>query len=561
MIGKTSKSKAGGAISFIFGLVFLLSGLGAAYAIFGKMTLNYFSSSDWQKVPASISSLKLKQNSNDTSSVKAEYVYYFQDVEFQSDAVALSNANDNIGSYWQDLYTKLRQERANDSVMAWVNPAHPSEAFLDRTFRWANVAFGSLFLLMFGGFGLLFMWASVKAAKSEDQIISEARIHGISANEKSGYWFLFWFGSIFFLMGAFFLILALPSILNEGEYAALFTLLFVVIGAGIMIFSYGGQQRYKVIGPTPLYLDPLPGSIAGQIGGKFHVASNSKNTPISVTLTCKKRVKSGKNTRTTLLWQKSMQAYAEQTGRGMSVRFLFDCQKDLPDSSSPSVVWEVRAEGTIKIQSKAIKLERNWNIPVDKAPATSSSIDIPERFLQQQEELRSQAAKTDAACLIKFNQQGRFLELESLSERPLGAGFGGILIGLLFGGIGMFTIGQDWWPGYIFAAVSGVIICASIFLLGRGIEVKVDTSRRVLHMRRNWFGIVLYQREVMLFDPSQFTIKKTSSTSTNKNLMEYFKVQVKDKEKQVLVAEGIKGKDVAEALMNGIIEQAFPMRF
>jgi len=98
-------------------------------------------------------------------------------------------------------------------------------------------------------------------------------------------------------------------------------------------------------------------------------------------------------------------------------------------------------------------------------------------------------------------------------------------------------------------------------LLGRGIEVKVDTSRRVLHMRRNWFGIVLYQREVMLFDPSQFTIKKTSSTSTNKNLTEYFKVQVKDKEKQVLVAEGIKGKDVAQALMNGIIEQAFPMRF
>ena len=98
-------------------------------------------------------------------------------------------------------------------------------------------------------------------------------------------------------------------------------------------------------------------------------------------------------------------------------------------------------------------------------------------------------------------------------------------------------------------------------MLGGGIDVKVDTGLRILHMRRNWFSFTLYQREVMLFNPDQFTIKKTSSSSNNKKLNEYYKVQVKNKEKQVLVAQGIKDKDVAQAVMDGIIEKTFPQRY
>ena len=162
---------------------------------------------------------------------------------------------------------------------------------------------------------------------------------------------------------------------------------------------------------------------------------------------------------------------------------------------------------------------------------------------------------------MNLNQRGQYLEVESLSERPVGTALGGILFGAIFAGVGVFTIKQDWWPGYIFVAVGALIIYASIFLLGRGIEVKVDTALRILYTRRSWFEFVLYKREVMLFDPSQFSVEETSSSSNNKDLIEYYKVQVKDNDKQVLVAEGIKGKGVAEAVMNGIIEKAFPERF
>ena len=65
----------------------------------------------------------------------------------------------------------------------------------------------------------------------------------------------------------------------------------------------------------------------------------------------------------------------------------------------------------------------------------------------------------------------------------------------------------------------------------------------------------------MLFEPSQFSIKKTSSSSDRKTLNEYYKVEVKDKDKKILLAEGIKGKDLSEAIMNDIIEKAFPERY
>ena len=91
--------------------------------------------------------------------------------------------------------------------------------------------------------------------------------------------------------------------------------------------------------------------------------------------------------------------------------------------------------------------------------------------------------------------------------------------------------------------------------------MKVDTNARILYTRRKWFGFVLYKREVMLFNPEQFSIKKTSSSSSNTKVTEWYKVEVKNKDKQVLIAEGIEGKDVAQALMNNIIEQAFPKRF
>jgi len=528
---KAKKSDTGRWILFIFGLIFFLVGIGAAYSSFGSMTVKYFSSANWKQVPANISSIELKRNYGEstTYSIKARYFYSYKG-NHQSSDVSLNNSSDNIGDYWQTLYRKLKQDQANDRAHAWVNPNNPNEALLDRTFRWAKVAFGGIFLFMFGGFGFGAMWLSLKATKPVEQERQEARVNGISSNEKTGFWFLFIFACPFLLIGLFTFFLALPDIINKGEYGALFTLLFVFAGGGMMAFAY---------------INPFW----------------SQNTPIEITLSCKKRVKSGKNTSTRIVWQKAMQGYIEQSSKGMNVRFLFNCPENLPSSNSDSIFWEVRAESNLKKQSKPIKFERNWNIPVEAIKATASSIHIPERFLQQQNEHKTQLVQAHAEDLIKFDQQGSFLNIENTSKRPISSSFGGIIFGLIFTGSGLFTISQNWWPGYIFVFIGGLIIYISIFMLGRSVDVKIDTAARILYTRRKWFGITLYKREVMLFNPSQFSIKQTSSTTSEKELTQWYKVEVNNKDKKVLIAEGIKGKEVAEALKDRIIEEAFPQRF
>lgn len=559
---KSKKSRFGNWLFFIFGLVFFLSGLGASYGTFGKMTVQYFASTNWEQVPATITHLTLQKHYGDSTTYQVEAQYqYFYNGERESDSVTFNDSSDNVGSYWQDLHKKLKRERANDQVVAWVNPNDPDQALLDRTFRWAQVAFGGIFLLMFCGFGGVAMWASLKASKPVDEIRKEATLNGISSKEKNGFWFVFLFGSVFFIIGFFTFILALPEIIDKGNYAALLTLLFVVVGGGIMSYALINQRRYKLIGPTPLFLDPLPGALGGQIGGQFTIQSRSQDTPIKIVLSCKRQVKSGKNTNTKLIWQESMQGYIKSTARGMNVQFLFDCPDNLPDSNSSSVFWEVRAESELNLGAKSIKFQRNWDIPVESSKLARSSIRIPEHFLQQQNELKAEMVQADAAGLIQFHQQGNFLEVDNISRKSIGGFVGGLVSGLVFSGTGIFTLQQNWWPGYIFIFVGAIIIYVSFFVFGRGIEVKVDTSARVLYTRRKWFGFVLYKRKVMLFNPEQFSIKKTSSSSTNTQLTEWYKVEVKNKDKQVLIAEGVKGKDVAQALMNNIIEKAFPRRY
>jgi len=100
----------------------------------------------------------------------------------------------------------------------------------------------------------------------------------------------------------------------------------------------------------------------------------------------------------------------------------------------------------------------------------------------------------------------------------------------------------------------------SLFVWGRKIEIKIDTALRMLHMRRSWFNIKLYHREVALFDPTQFSIKKTTSQTSGQTLTQYYAIYVENKGKQVKVAEGVSGEETVEAVLDKIIKSAFPSR-
>ena len=557
----------------VYGCIIFIAGLIVGYLSFGSTTLKYFSSSDWVQVPANISSIVLKRHDNGKTrnSIKATYSYSY-DGGHQSNNVGFYTADSY--KYWEDLYTKLIEDQEKNSVQAWVNPNNPSEALLDRTIRWGYLVSGSIALLFLCGFGIALIWFGIKQEEQLEKDKLKAIANGINSQEKTGFYGILLF-SLPFIIGSlaiFFFSLPDPH-QYKGEYITVIILASILacIGCGVMGFAYIKRRRYKLIGPTPLFLDPTAGVIGGQVGGQFDIESWSPDAPIKVMLTCNRREKAGKQTIDIPLWHNAMQGYLEQTveqnveqnNKGVRVSFLFNCPEGLPasDLHTGSIIWEVRAESDLELRPESTKFKRSWIIPVEHGELVASSIEIPESFIHQQNEYKTQAAQSNVDDLLKFNQQGRFLTIENTSKLPSKPFLIALVIGLITLSTGLFAPENVWWETYLFVLVGALVIYISLFFLGRGIDVKVDTEARVLYIKRKWFFFTLYKREIILFEPSQFSIEKTMLLANGKTPTQWYKVEVNNKDKKVLVAEAINGEETAQAFMNSIIENAFPQRF
>lgn len=561
------KAIGGSKAGVIFGGIFFFAGLMAAYFSFGQMTVKYFATADWYPVYAQLNELELQRNYGEstTYSVNASYSYSVNGRDYQGSRVGLSSGSDNIGDYWQELYERLNQQRSQDQVFVLVNPDDPQQAMLDRTYRWEQLAFGMLFVLTFCVVGGVIAWFSLRKQKPIHEQRLSMQQSGIASNEKHGFWFLIWFGMVFFAVGTLPAFWVLPEAVRDGEYAAFALLLFSIVGLSIMVWGIRQRKNFKTIGPTPLYLDPMPGAIGGQVGGYFDVGAMVWEHPLEVSLNCIRRSKSGDKTTRRIVWQTSARAYSQQSANGMRVKFLFDCPADKPATrpwqNRSSIHWEVAADGHLNIRGQQQAFTRSWEVPVESgASVAASNVQIPQHFLDESEAANLQQARERAAEQIPITKNGATLNIVSAAGRGLMGALMGILFGAIFGGVGVFTIGEGWWPGYIFALIGALVIGSCLFVMGRKIDVNIDTQMRMLSMRRSLFGVPIYSREVALFNPEQLSIKLSSSTTSGRKKTEYFNVLIDNSGKKIKIAEGVAGRATAEALLDKIVAEAFPGR-
>jgi len=558
-----TEKRSGSIVGGIFGAVFLVAGLLAGYFTFGSMTLNYFSTASWQKTPVEIEQLEFKRYRGDDSEtyrVVATYHYYFNGVQYTSDKVSLSSTSDNVGDYWRDLHSRLNRERRSNQSYALVNPNKPNQALLDRTFRWEKVWFGMIFLLTFGVIGAAIVWASFRSNKSPQEELQAIAKDGIVSSNRYGFWFIFWFGLVFFFIGFPPAVFVVPDEIEKGRYAALFIILFPLIGAGLMFWGWKQRQNYKNLGPTPLFLDPLPAIVGGQVGAYFTIPTTIDQDSMQATLTCSQKVRRGKNTSESILWQKQIKPYCKITEGGTKVSFIFD----LPKSSKPStnsVTWKVDVEGIFNSATRQKKFTRNWVVPLMDGgkELVESTLQIPQAFLQEQAQQRKMVATSEATQQIPVFESEGYLNIQSLPGRNLGSTVMIIIFGLIFFCIG-FALKNEWWPGYVFLVIGALILYWGVFSFGSKIEVKIDLALRMLHVRRSWFAFKLSQTKVALFDPKQFSIKKTSTQTQGNNHTEFFSIYVESKGKKLKLAEAISGREAADALLEKIIKEAFPNR-
>lgn len=566
-VNESKQNKKGGIGGYLFGGIFLAAGLAVMLFVAVIPIAKYIDSGSWDRVPATVLSSNLHSHRSDgstTYSVSGTYRYRYRGVDYTSSQVSQYSGSDNFGDYWQQLYGRIDTARRNNrTVSAWVNPDAPHEAYLDRTFRWGSVifgfTFGGVFALVGGGVMLLMRRGSKDAA-----LVSETGFY--SSQEKSGHWFLVGFGAIFILLPS-------PAYLeiwkevSRGDFAILLVLLFPLVGAGIAFAGWKMRQNYRFFGPTPLKMDPEPGQAGGQVGGQIHLGRPVPDgASLSVWLSCVRFYYSGsgkdRKTRESILWQTEQRAYCVPRQAGTDIQFCFDAPADQPATRERErslsgrqdwIRWRVSLEG----QLEGRELKRSWEIPV-VAGSGASRYQLPESHSMADRRERELQAVESASEQIRVEQTGQGLYLESRPGRNLGMKLGMLLFGGIFAGVGtgLFIAAASegvmlYFMGSIFGLIGYLIVFSSVYTLARGLQVWIRGSE--IRVVRRWLGIPLYRREGRLLRAEQLVLKSGMSSTSNGRQTEYMTLQVEAEGKTLRLAEGIKGREVGEALREAVL--------
>jgi hypothetical protein len=117
----------------------------------------------WEPAEARLLAVDLERHHNRSSrsttttyEVKARYAYTWQGKPFEGTRIGVATEPDNIGSWQNETHARLREAlKKSQPVTAWVDPAAPDRAVLDRDLRLGLLAMKSVFGLIFIGVGSL----------------------------------------------------------------------------------------------------------------------------------------------------------------------------------------------------------------------------------------------------------------------------------------------------------------------------------------------------------------------------------------------------------------------
>ncbi|MED5388736.1 MAG: DUF3592 domain-containing protein [Pseudomonadota bacterium] len=558
---ETQKNKGGGCITVLFPGIFLVAGLAVMVFVGLKPLFHYWQAGGWDRVPATVLSSSLQSSRSDgstTYSVSAHYRYDYQGRRYTSHAVSLYGGSDNFDDYWQRLAGRLERARnQGKTVLAWVNPGNPSEAYLDRTLRWGSLlfglAFGGVFALVGGG--LMFL---LNRGSKDKTALAEGGEY--SSKEKSGHWFLVGFGAIFILLPSPAYVAVWDKV-GRGDFAILLVLLFPAVGAGIAYAGWKMRSNYRFFGPTPLTLDPEPGHAGGQVGGAIRLGrSLARDADLDVWLSCirGRESGSGKDRRTVedILWQTDQRAYCQPVQQGSELLFCFDVPADQPASSGSGrnyICWRVELEG--KVDGRTLK--RSWDIPVIAGEA-GSRYRLPESHVMAEQRERQVEALESANQQIRVEQTAQGLHLESRPGRHLGMKLALLVFGGIFAavGTGLFIAAASeglmlYLMGSIFGLIGYAIVGSTLFTLGRGLEAWIRGGE--VRSLRRWLGIPLFTRNGQLLRAEQLVLKTGMSSTSNGRKTEYMTLVAEVDGKTIRLAEGIAGREAGEALREAVL--------
>ena len=564
--------------TLLFALPFFGVGVWMAYSV-GSSVYDSWQMQPWLSVDGQLQNAGYESHSGDDSTTYeayAQYSYEFEGQTHHNDRVGLSSGADNIGDYQTDMGNELRAKMSRgESVDVYVNPLNPADSILDRNLRWGLLGFKSIFLFVFGGVGLGLIIVALKSSKEKDTSLpmyqdapwlanDDWQTGEIRSSSKATMWAAWAFAGVWNLISAPLAFMIYGEVLEKKNYLALAGLLFPIVGVGLLVWALRATREWTRFGRAPVTLDPFPGSIGGHAGGTIEIGLPYDSTnQFEVTLTCVYSYisGSGKNRSRTesAKWQESQVAHASVGGKGTRLLFRFDIPKELHESDAQPkgetyYLWRL----SLKADLEGADFNRDYEIPVYQTGQESRA--LAEFSVQKAQD--KQAGLDDKAVeklvRIGFGDTGRTMLFPA--GRNLGSGFGGLLFGVVFAGVGGFLAVKEghWFMGGIFTFVGGLILLFSIYSVLNSLEIIRDG----MHIRtiRRFLGFPVRRHEMLHSEFRRFEKASRSQTRSGKKHVMHYSVYAVDRSgRKIVVGEGFNGANQAKAAMR-MIAREFGLR-
>ena len=550
----------------LFALPFFGIGVWMLYSV-GSDFADAWKMQDWQPVNATLSNAGYSSHAGDDSTTYeafASYTYEFGGRTYGGTRVVLSSGADNIGSYQTRVGNSLRRSWSEGrTIVVYVNPNMPSESIIDRDVRWAMVGFRSIFVFAFGGFGLGLLIYAFRAPRVKDLTDptyldrpwlanDDWQSATIRSTSKATMYVTWGFATFWNLISAPLPFAIYAEVLDKQNYLALIGLLFPVIGVGLIVWAIRRTREWNRFGPTPVTLDPFPGSIGGHVGGTIDIRLPYDSAArFKFTLTNLRSYMSGsgksRSRKEKAIWQDAQYAHTEPGVSGSRVTFRFDVptgttESDASRRNDSYHLWRLNVNADLP----GADLDRDFEIPV-YATATESS-ELPERAVEsartEQDRVDEQAVKE--RMNLGYGTNGK--ELRYPVGRNAGASLVGFLIGAVFAGIGWFLIfseGERVFGG-IFAVVGTLIAAFSLYSVLNSLQVKKESG--YLQTVRRILGFPVARHQIRADQVVRFSKDSTMQTQSGRSHVMHYSIYAHDGSgKKVCIGEGFNGAGEAEA--------------
>lgn len=500
----------------------------------------------------------------------ARYRYRFDGIEHESRRVAIGQRADNIGDFQRDLGYKLEDQLARgEAVTAWVNPAAPEEAVLDRSLRVPLVLFYLLFVLMFGGFGTGFLWFLWRRPPQPEPLPDQAAKPWMSRrawaenrirSDKRAEVYVIWGMSLFWnVLSTPLVFLHGPTLLHNPKPGVIIAMLFPLAGAGLLVWAIRSTREWRRHGDLRVRLDPFPGAIGGHVGGHVSLrtpydAQHRYKVVLACINHCYSRSGSDSEWNERLLWQAEGLAQTAWTSEGTRLSFRFDVPAGLPPSSEKKEGesyhgWRL-AFGS---EAGTPRFERRFEIPVY---ATGEHARLIRQDSEAQPEVQAQR-RAAVEGLAQFGREGEALTLHFAPARHAGLALGWLGFGVIFGGSGVGTgmLGAPLIFPVVFGLVGGLLAAFGIWGLGNSLRVWIDRSG--LRTERRFLGIPVKRSSARRADVQHLALDVSYRTQQGARHETIFRIVAKlHGGGQIVVADTLRGQPLAEAMLARIARES-----